>query len=116
MLTPLVFFEIISAHGYSCFNSTLMKTSRVNRFLDNIFDVMLAVDDDHTMTLSEKDVHELIQRVKRIQNVTIHEEPFKKAIEKNGNSIDAVFRILNDCLDGNPATDPIEGVEIISFE
>lgn len=91
-------------------------TCRISRFLDNIFDVMMAVDRDHTMTLSDSDVDDLIKRVHRIQNVTIHGDLFKKAIESNGNSIDAVFRMLNNCLDGNPATDPIQGHALIEFE
>ena len=94
----------------------LAKTSRVSRFLDNIFDVMMAVDHDHTMTLSDADVDELVMRVKRIQNVTIHGDLFKEAIQSSGNSIDSVFRMLNNCLDGNPATDPIKGHAVIEFK
>ena len=87
----------------------------MDRFLDNIFDVMIAVDRDHDMQLSDSDIDELIRRAERIQHVNIHNERFKAAIQRNGKNIDAIFRLLNNCLDGNPATDPIEGHNIIEF-
>ena len=61
-----------------------METNRTNEVVDNIFDIMLAVDEDQDFSLSDVDIDAMILKTEGIMNVEVDGEAFKKKLLKTG--------------------------------
>ena len=76
-----------------------METNRTNEVVDNIFDIMLAVDEDQDFSLSDVDIDAMILKTEGIMNVEVDGEAFKKKIIENGRDLDSIMLLLKDILD-----------------
>jgi hypothetical protein len=84
----------------------LMETNRSNEIVDNIFDVMLAVDKDENFQLSDDEIDILITRIEGIMNIEVSDDSLKKKIIENGRDLDSIMLLLRDLLDNDPDTAP----------
>ena len=75
-----------------------MNTNLSNVVVDNIFDVMLAIDEDQDFHLSDAEIDKLLKRIEGIAGVEVNGEVLKKKIIENGRELDSVMILLKDIL------------------
>lgn len=78
-----------------------METNRANETVDNIFDIMLAVDKDQDFSLSDYEIDEMALRLRGIMNVEVDVEGFKQKIVENGRDLDSIMILLRESLGEN---------------
>ncbi len=94
----------------------LMKNNHMDDVIQNITDVMLAVDMDNDMTVSDDEIDRLTKQIEKINNVEIDDEAFKLKIIEYGRDFFAIGRLLEELMDDDPTTAPEEdGKKIIQF-
>lgn len=94
----------------------LMKNNHIDEVVQNIIDVMLAVDVNQDVTLSDEEIDIMTKRVEKINHVEINDEAFKRKIIEYGRDIFAVATLLQELMDDDPNTAPEEdGVKIFQF-
>lgn len=75
-----------------------MEGNRVEQSVQNIFDVMMAVDIDMDGKLSDSEIDDLTKKIEGIGNVEIADAAFKRKIVESGRSIDGVMNLLRGLL------------------
>ncbi len=91
-----------------------MKENRRAELVDNIFEVMLALDTDKNFILSDAEIEAITMKVEQIEGIEIHDQLFRAKIIEVGRDLDGVLQLLNDLLDDDPNTAP-EDEKIITF-
>jgi hypothetical protein len=84
----------------------LMKKNHINELVDNIFDVMLAVDTDGDFKLSDKEIATLTSRLQGIHDIQIDSSMFKCKIIEAGRDMNAVLSLISNLLNGNDGSVP----------
>jgi len=82
-----------------------MKENKLNVVLGNLFDIILAVDTDGDMHLSEEEIENLIKSCESINNVDINDSLFRELVPV-GSNIDDVMKLVKNVLDDDPSTGP----------
>lgn len=90
-----------------------MNASKTNEILDNIFDIILAVDADANSTLEDNEIDLFIQKVEGIMGLEISDEALKKNIIEKGRNIDSIISLLKDLLDDGVSDHLKEGERVI---
>lgn len=93
----------------------LMKKNHINELVDNIFDVMLAVDNDGDFKLSDKEITMLTDRLQGIQNIQINGSLFKQKIIEAGRDMNAVLTLISNLLNGNDSSVPAGWESVFRF-
>ena len=78
-----------------------METNRTNEIVDNIFDIMLAADEDQDFFLSDGEIDTMIFKIKGIMNVEVNDAAFKEKVIENGRDLDSIMLLLKDFFDPN---------------
>ncbi len=91
-----------------------MRENHRAEIIDNIFDVMLALDKDQDYHLSDEEIDTITVKIEAIEGLEIDDELFKQKIIESGRNLDAVLKLLNGLLDDDPNTAPEER-KIITF-
>jgi len=95
----------------------VLDQSKVNyraELVDNIFEVMIALDKDQDFKLSDDEIDAITKKLEGLQGIEIHDELFKQKIIESGRDLDSVLKLLHDLLDEDPKTAP-ETQKIITF-
>ena len=92
-----------------------MEVNYRAELVDNIFDVMISLDKDQDMILSDEEIDVITKKVESIEGIEIDDLAFKNKIIDTGRNLDAVLGLLNGLLDDDPTTAPEEGEKIIKF-
>lgn len=82
-----------------------LEVNRTNELVDNIFDVMLAVDEDQNFSLSDAEIDVMVAKIKQIMNVEVDEEGLKNKIIENGRDLDSIMLLMKDILNGDTNSD-----------
>jgi glutamate-1-semialdehyde aminotransferase len=90
-----------------------MNASKTNEILDNIFDIIIAVDADANSTLEDNEIDLFIQKVEGIMGLEISDEALKKNIIEKGRNIDSIISLLKDLLDDGVSDQLKEGERVI---
>jgi FtsZ-binding cell division protein ZapB len=93
----------------------LMKMNQINELVDNIFDVMLAVDTDGDFKLSDKEISMLTSRLEGIHDIQIDGSLFKRKIIEAGRDMNAVLSLISDLLNGNNGSVPDGWERVFKF-
>ena len=91
-----------------------MRENYRAEIIDNIFDVMLALDKDQDFNLSDEEIDVITVKIEAIEGLEIDDALFKEKIIETGRNLDAVMKLLNGLLDDDPSTAPEER-KIITF-
>lgn len=78
-----------------------MDASSSNEILDNIFDIIIAVDADESSSLEDNEIDTFITKLEGIMGLEIKDGALKKKIIENGRNIDSIISLLKDLLDNN---------------
>lgn len=92
----------------------MMKANKLNVILDNIFDIILAVDTDGDGTLSVEEIEKLIKSVESINNVDINDSLFRELVPV-GSTIDDMMKLVRNVLDDDPTTGPSDADKVFTF-
>ena len=95
----------------------VLDQSKVNNrieIVDNIFEVMTALDKDQDFNLSDDEIDAIIKKLEGLHGVEIHDELLKQKIIENGRNLDSVLKLCHDLLDDDPTTAP-EKQKIFTF-
>lgn len=95
---------------------SLMKRNHVNEIVDNIFDVMLAVDSDGDFKLSDKEIAMLTKRLENINDIEIDDALFKQKIVEAGRDMNAVLSFISKLLNGNDTSLPDGWERVFKFK
>lgn len=80
-----------------------MDASRVNEIIDNIFDIIIAVDADENSSLDDSEIDLFIKKMEGIMGLEVSDYALKKNIIDKGRDIDAIVSLLKDLLGDNGA-------------
>lgn len=61
--------------------------------------MLLKVDDDQNMVLSEKEIDSIIKALEGMNNVDINDAIIHKKIKEYGNDLNGIMRLINDLYD-----------------
>jgi hypothetical protein len=89
-------------------NLALLQKNRTAEIIDNMFDIMLALDKDQDFHLSDEEIDTVTKKIEQIEGIEIQDELFKQKIIDAGRNMDAVLKLMNDLLDDDPTTAPEE--------
>ena len=98
-------------------NAPMLKhqDNKLDTVLDNIFDLMLAADEDADNQLSDSEIDTLIKKIEGINNVEINDKLLKKMIIEAGRGTDAVMKLVRNLMDDDPLTGPQVGEKVFTF-
>jgi len=92
-----------------------MEDNKLDTVLLNIFDLMLAADEDADNQLSDKEISMLIKKVEGINNVEINDELCKKMIIEAGRGTEAIIKLARNVIDDDPLTGPQVGEKVFTI-
>jgi len=92
-----------------------MEDNKLDTVLDNIFDLMLAADEDADNQLSDSEIDTLIKKIEGINNVEINDKLIKKMIIEAGRGTDAVMKLVRNLIEDDPLTGPQDGEKVFTF-
>lgn len=74
--------------------------------VDNIFEVMLALDKDGDYIMDDDEIETVIKKIEKIERIEINDELFRQKIIETGRDLDAVLKLINHIIDDDPNTEP----------
>uniref|UniRef100_A0A6U3TQ87 Uncharacterized protein n=1 Tax=Skeletonema marinoi TaxID=267567 RepID=A0A6U3TQ87_9STRA len=85
-----------------------MQSNLKANVLQNLLQVVIRSDKDENMTIEEHEIGDLINRIKRINGVEVHEDKLRERITKSGGSLQCVMDIIRNLMsDECPECDQI---------
>lgn len=85
-----------------------MQSNLKANVLQNLLQVVIRSDKDENMTIEEHEIGDLINRIKRINGVEVHEDKLRERITKSGGSLQCVMDIIRNLMsDEGAACDQI---------
>lgn len=91
-----------------------MEDNHRAEVIDNIFEIILALDKDGDYIMDDDEIEIVIRKIEKIERIEINDELFMQRIIETGRGLDAVMKLINHLIDDDPDTEP--GMEeIIKF-
>lgn len=78
-----------------------MQSNLKANVLQNLLQVVIRSDRDENMTIEDHEIGDLINRIKGINGVEVHEDRFRDAITKAGGSLQCVMDIIKNLMADN---------------
>mmetsp|Transcript_7269 Transcript_7269/g.9007 ORF Transcript_7269/g.9007 Transcript_7269/m.9007 type:complete len:151 (+) Transcript_7269:25-477(+) len=89
----------------------LNQTNLFTAIVDNVIDILLKLDKDEDMLLSDNEVNAIIKAIEGINEVDIKDDYLRQKINEYGSSIEGVMRLMNHIFDKTPSIEDYLNVE-----